>query len=346
MHFHHVTASNAGQEPGLRFALLMPPEGAVRELDWAGVEAWKKGDGFLWVHLERDDEVTQDWLIHRAGLDPLVSEALRDDATRPRVDPVDDDLLVMLRGVNHNIPQSEDEDDMDLVALHIWAEADRCITLRDKGHNLEALRDLRMAILAGKGPRKIGPLLARITEKIVDHLGDFTDEIEEKLCEHEESLSTEGGDYDLRTQINEMRRQIVRLRRYVAPQREALYRLRHDDSSWLCDDSRSRLREVDEKLRGHLENLDEMRQRAQLLHEEMGARIAEQTNRNTLVMSVVSVIMLPMTFVTGYFGMNTGSLPFGGDGHPDGTTHATLLIAGVGLVTGLATWLILRRRRG
>ena len=47
-----------------------------------------------------------------------------------------------------------------------------------------------------------------------------------------------------------------------------------------------------------------------------------------------------MTFVTGYFGMNTGSLPFGGDGNPDGTTRATLLIAAVGIVTGLATWLI------
>ena len=106
-----------------------------------------------------------------------------------------------------------------------------------------------MAALAGKGPRKAGPLLARIAEKIVDHLGDFTDEVEEKLCEHEESLSTDGGDYDLRAQISEMRRRIVRLRRYVAPQRDALYRLRHDDSSWLCDDSRARLREVDEKLR-------------------------------------------------------------------------------------------------
>ena len=106
-----------------------------------------------------------------------------------------------------------------------------------------------------------------------------------------------------------------------------------------------RLREIEEKLRGNLENLDEMRQRSALLHEEMSTRIAEQTNRNTLVMSVVSVVMLPMTFVTGYFGMNTRGLPFSNDDGSGGTANATWLIVAVGLVTLLGTWLMLRKRR-
>ena len=342
MHHHTTGVSPAGLENGLRFALLFPPSGAVRELDWAGVEAWRREDGFLWTHLERDDPVTQAWLAGKAGLDPLVTEALQAEESRPRLEAVEDSLLVVLRGINHTV--TEDEDKAELVALNIWIEADRCITLRDKAHTLEALRALRVAILSGKGPRQGGPLLARIAEKIVDHLGELTDQIEEQLCEHEEALAEDGLDVDLRQQVNEMRRQIVSLRRYVAPQRDVLYRLRNDDSSWLCEDSKARLREVEEKLRGHMENLDEMRQRAALLHEEMSARVAEQTNRNTLVMSVVSVVMLPMTFITGYFGMNTSSLPFAGEGSVGGTLSATWLIAGVGTMTALATWWLLRRR--
>ena len=342
MHFHNLSASEAGAEPGLRFALLFPPAGPVRELTWAGVESWRGEDGFLWIHLERDDPTTQAWLTGKSGLDPLVAEALQAEESRPRVEPVNDDLLVVLRGINHTV--TDEEDEAELVALNIWVEANRCITLRDKAHTLEALHDLRLLILAGKGPRKGGPLLARIAEKIVDHLDELTDQIEERLCEHETALSEGAGEVDLRMQINEMRRQIVSLRRYVGPQRDVLYRLRNDDSDLLCGDSRARLREVEEKLRGSLENLDEMRQRAALLHEEMSARVAEQTNRNTLVMSVVSVIMLPMTFVTGYFGMNTSNLPFAGEGSIGGTASATLLIVAVGAATGLATWLILRRR--
>jgi len=343
MQYQNVAVSPAGLESGLRFALLFPPAGQVRELDWAGIEAWRPGDGFLWTHLERDDPLTQAWLSGKAGLDPLVAEALMAEESRPRLEAVDEDrLLVVLRGINHTV--TEDEDEAELVALNIWIEADRCITLRDKAHALEALRALRLAILAGKGPRTAGPLLARIAEKIVDHLGELTDQIEEHLCEHEEDLADDETESDRRRDVNEMRRQIVSLRRYVAPQRDVLYRLRNDDSAWLCDDSRARLREVEEKLRGHMENLDEMRQRAALLHEEMNARVAEQTNRNTLVMSVVSVIMLPMTFITGYFGMNTSNLPFAGEGSVGGTMSATTLIVCVGLATGLGTWWLLRRR--
>jgi len=342
MHHHRIGVSPAGLENGLRFALLFPPAGPVRELDWTGIEAWRPEDGFLWTHLERDDPVTQSWLSGKAGLDPLVAEALQAEESRPRLEAVGDSLLVVLRGINHTV--TEDEDEAELVALNIWIEADRCITLRDKAHSLEALRALRLAILAGKGPRTAGPLLARIAEKIVDHLGELTDQIEEDLCEHEETLAEDGAGVDLRQQVNEMRRRIVSLRRYVAPQRDVLYRLRTDDSSWLCEDSKARLREVEEKLRGHMENLDEMRQRAALLHEEMTVRVAEQTNRNTLVMSVVSVIMLPMTFITGYFGMNTSNLPFAGEGSVGGTSSATLLIVCVGLATGFGTWWLLRRR--
>ena len=341
-HHHHAAASDIGVEPGLRFAILFPPTGPVRELDWAGIEAWTPEHGFLWAHLERDDEVTKVWLTTKAGLDPLVAETLQAEESRPRVEPVEDDLLMVLRGINHTVV--EDHDETDLVALHIWAEANRCITLRDKGHTLTALRTLRAAILAGKGPRKPGPLVARIAEKIVDHLGELTEQIDERLCVFEEQLSEDGGDFDPRQEVNDMRRQIVQLRRYVAPQREALYRLRHEDVSWLCEDTQARIREIEDKLRGHMENLDEMRQRSALLHEEMSARVAEQTNRNTLVMSVVSVIMLPMTFITGYFGMNTSSLPFAGEGSIGGTWNATILIILVGAITGFLTWLALRRR--
>lgn len=342
MHYHNGVASPAGIEDGLRFALLFPSAGPVRELDWAGIEAWRPEDGFLWTHLERDSPITQAWLTVKAGLDPLVAEALQAEESRPRLEAVDDDLLVVLRGINHTV--TEDEDEAELVALNIWIEAGRCITLRDKAHTLEALRALRLAILAGKGPRTAGPLLARIAEKIVDHLGELTDRIEEQLCEHEEALADDEAESDQRREVNEMRRQIVSLRRYVAPQRDVLYRLRNDDSSWLCEESKARLREVEEKLRGHMENLDEMRQRAALLHEEMNARVAEQTNRNTLVMSVVSVVMLPMTFITGYFGMNTSNLPFAGEGSVGGTLSATLLILVVGAVTAAGTWLLLKRR--
>jgi zinc transporter len=341
---HHRQIGDAGQEPGLRFALLFTPDGEVEELNWRGVEAWAPDLGFIWVHLERDNWVAQQWLSQHAFIEPQAVENLIADDSRPRIEARGDNLLIVLRGINHKIDCALDDDDTELVPLHIWAEPHRCITLRDAAHHLEALRDLRLLILSGRGPREMGPLLARITEKVVEHLGEMIEQIEEHLGLQEEQIGTGGVNAGGRQQISEIRRKIVVLRRFMAPQREALWHLCHDDSPWLCALALGRLRDVDAKLRGHLDNLDEMRQRAALLHEEIAARVAEQTNRNTLLMSIVSVIMLPMTFVTGYFGMNTGGLPFNSD-VGDGTVRASVAIVCVGVITALGTWLMLRPPR-
>ncbi len=335
---------NAGLEPGLRFAMLISPSGNIRDLRWADVMSWKPEDGVLWVHLERNDPTAQKWLTDSSGIDPLVTQALTTQESRPRVEDVEDALLVVLRGVNHK-PEahgSQPEDDVELVPLSIWAEKSRLISLRDKEHSLEALHDLRILMLSGKGPRTVAALLARIAEKVADHLGELTSLLEDELSGLEDRISEGMMGADARKTVTELRRRVVLFRRYMSPQRDALYRLRHDDASWLDGRAKMRLREVNEKLNRHLDDLEEMRQRATILHEELGAKVAELTNRNTFVMSIVSVIMLPVTFITGYFGMNTGGLPFNGE-TPHGTLLATLLILGTGFVTVAGLVLFLRR---
>jgi zinc transporter len=328
----------AGVEPGLRFAMLMTPDGHFVDLTWNEVEAWKPSDGFLWVHLERDAPAAQAWVRGRARLDPLVAMALLAEESRPRVEDVDDDLLVVLRGVNKLDPEHGTDIDAQLVPIHIWMESGRCISLRDKAHSLTALRDLRLSMMTGKGPRSAGALMARIAEKVADHLGDLAAELEDEVSELEDRIADGSG--GTRGEIAELRRRVVQFRRYLAPQRDALYRLRHDDASWLTEDAKKHLREVNDRLVRHLEDLDEIRQRASILQEEMVAMVAEQTNRNIYALSIVTVIMLPMTFITGYFGMNTGALPFGLE-HPYGTAIASGIIVGVGLVTtALLRWII------
>jgi len=330
------TELRAGLEPGLRFAMLATPGGHFIDLDWAAVSRWSPADGFLWVHLERDDPVAQAWVRERAGIDPLVAIALLAEESRPRVEDVDDNLLVVMRGVNRPPPEADAPGSLDteLVPIHLWIEASRCVSLRDKAHSLNALRDLRLQMMTGKGPRSAGALLARIAEKVTEHVGDLVDELEEIISCLEDRINETSGSSAIRPEIAEARRSVVQMRRYLAPQRDALFRLRHDDSSWLDSASKIHLREVDDRLVRHLEDLDEVRQRAAILQEELAALVAEQTNRNLYTLSVVTVVLLPMTFVTGFFGMNTGALPFGTD-HPYGTWIASGLIAVVGLITAI-----------
>ncbi|OAN53731.1 magnesium transporter [Paramagnetospirillum marisnigri] len=322
----------AGVETGLRFAMLMTEDGSFLDLTWSEIKRWKPSDGFLWVHLERDDPAAQHWVREESGIDPLVALALLAEESRPRVQDVGDQLLVVLRGVNKQNPLEDGSIDTELVPIHIWMESGRCVSLRDKAHNLSALRDLRLSMMNGKGPRTAAGLMARIAEKVTDHLGDLVEDLEDEISELEDRIGDNEGGSALRAEIAVTRRRVVQFRRYLAPQRDALYRLRHDDASWLDQAAKEHLREVNDRLVRHLEDLDEIRQRANILQEEQVAMVAEQGNRNTFVLSVVTVLMLPMTFITGFFGMNTGQLPFGTE-HPYGTLIAATIIGVVGLVT-------------
>lgn len=128
-----TVALRSGAEAGLRFACVFDGKGGAIERTWAGVRAWRPEDGFLWVHLERDEPEAQGWVLEESGIDPVIAEGLLAEDSRPRVDASDDTLLMILRGVN-----LEERTRVELVPLHVWVDRNRAVTLRDKNHSLSA----------------------------------------------------------------------------------------------------------------------------------------------------------------------------------------------------------------
>lgn len=325
----------AGEQPGLRFAALLDRKGGCTDLDWDGIRHWTPEQGFLWIHLERDDETAARWLSDEGGIDPLVALALLAEESRPRVEDVEDNLLVVLRGVN----VAEDRHDVELVPIHIWAEANRLISLRDKAHQLSALRSIRLALLNGKGPKTSGGLMAVLAEKVVDHLEIVLEGMEEEVGDLEDACLQRNADAALRGHLARVRRQAIHMRRYLGPQRDALYRLQHDDSSWLSRDAKLRLREVTDKVVRHIEDLDALRDRTTVLHEDLSAQISEQIARNSNRLTAVTALMLPPSLIAGMLGANVDGIP--GQGDPDAFW---LLSLGIVALMPLTYWVLKKLR--
>ena len=327
------TDIKTGAQPGLRFASVLDRKGGCRDLDWDGVRQWRAEDGFLWLHLERDDDTAAEWLRHESGIDPLVALALLADESRPRVEDVDDNLLVVLRGVNVDETTGRPE----LVPIHIWGEADRLVSLRDKDHQLSALRNIRLALLTGKGPRSPGGLLAQIAERVVEHLEIVLDGLEDDVGDLEDLALQSEVDPSVRGKLALTRRHTIQLRRYLGPQRDALYRIQHDDSSWLSRDARLRLREVTDKVVRHIEDLDALRERATVLHEDLSAQISEQIAQNSNRFTALAALLLPPSLIAGLLGTNIGGIP----GATDPYAFWELCAVVAAMLPGL--WLLLRR---
>jgi zinc transporter len=296
-----------GTSPGLRFACLLDGRGGCVNLDWAGVAAWQREDGVLWVHLERDAPEAADWLRHRSGVDALIAEALLSEDTRPRVDAGDDSLLLILRGVDHQ-PGTEH---VDLVPAHLWVTPHRVISLRDSGHYLMALRALREALVNGRGPRTPGELVVGIAEKVVRDVEPLLDELDAAADRLDEACEAEAPQ-DWRHELGALRRRAIELRRYLAPQREALHRLQLEEMSWLNRRDRLSLREITDRTIRFVDSLDAVRDRATLLHEDLAAQLSERIGKIATRLTAVSAILLPPSLIAGMFGMNVGGVPGGG----------------------------------
>ncbi len=304
-----LTASY-GAEPGLRFALVLDGRGGCSQIDWSQACNGTPADGMMWLHLERDEPAAADWLYTKAGLDPVVAEALLAEESRPRVEPVDDGLLIILRGVCATAPDEAADavPELDLVPIHLWVDANRVISLRDKGHYITALRDIRKALHNGKGPSHAGELLALIGDKLVRDLEPVLDGMDEEVDELDDMIF-HGDASEVRERLKLLRRRSVQLRRYLAPQRDALNRMEHDDAPWLTEREKLRLREVTDKLMRFIEYLDSIRDRTTILHDDLSTVISERIARNSNRLAALAALLLPPSVIAGLFGMNVGGIP-------------------------------------
>jgi len=143
-----------------------------------------------------------------------------------------------------------------------------------------------------------------------------------------------------RAELGALRRSLVRLQRLLAPEPAAFFRLLNRPLGWIRSDDLQELREAAEEFAAALNDSVGLVERVKLLQEELAAYSNEQTSRTLFVLTVVTVVALPINLVSGLFGMNVGGIPWGGSDHGFG-----LIVLGLVLLTGLLGWLALGRKR-
>jgi zinc transporter len=283
-------------------AYVIDHDGRGTEINRKEIPARQPSQGLLWVHLNYTDQEAQRWLHQESGLSGIVIEALLSEESRPRVNDIDDGLLISLRGINQN-PGSEPE---DMVSVRIWIDKDKVISTGKR--RLLSVEDLSHDISQGKGPRNAGEFLVEISERLLAQMSSVIEEVEDDVdrLEEEVLLSESQG---LRVRLGSVRRQVIELRRYIAPQRDAMATIQMKKPPWLDEDDKMRLREVSDHITRFVENLDSVRDRAAITHEELVGRLSDSINERIYLLSLMATIFLPLTFLTGLLGINIAGIP-------------------------------------
>lgn len=278
-------------------------KGGGEALSGSAVSEQIKSEQFAWVHLDASHPETQRWLETEVSyLDTFIIQALLAEETRPRLMEIGDGALLILRGMNFNAEASHE----DMVSIRLWFDGQRVISLQKRP--LRVVADLEARILSRKGPRNAGHFIALLTARLFDQMEPVLLDLIEATDNIEEQVQ-ETANPELRESIVSVRKKAIMFRRYMAPQRDEIAKLRLSELECLGDVHRRQLHECLINITRYVEDLDAIRERAQIVKDEIANTLADRLNKNMYVLSVVAAIFLPLGFLTGLLGINVGGIP-------------------------------------
>lgn len=259
---------------------------------------------FCWMHVDASNPIdVQNFFIkNKLEIDPIILNALLAEETRPRIETNGDEALLILRGVNLN----ENELPEDMVSIRLWVTKNKIISARYR--KLKAIGDIENSIKYKEGPRNSGEfifmlinaLFTRIEPSVLN-LDEETDLIEEQILDN--------PDIKLRESIINIRKKAIKFRRYMAPQRDVITKLCTSNFTWLNDLHLRHLQESNNNIIRYVEDLDAIRERAQIVKDEIANFLTDKMNKNLYILSVLTAIFLPLGFLTGLMGVNIAGMP-------------------------------------
>lgn len=283
-------------------AFLLDKKGFAQELTYDELDIVDRTDKILWVHFDYSSNEAKEWIREKSDIEDVAIDALLTEETRPRTTILNDSLLVALRGVNLN-PNSKPE---DMISIRLYISPNLIISTRKR--NLLTITELIENLKKGVGPRSSSEFLVELTYRITDRMDNIIDQIQDRTDFLEENL-IDTADTKFRNEILSIRRETIILKRYLSPQKEALNKLYNDKVTWIDEYQKIEIRETNDQLMRHIEELDTIRDKVILIQEELANRLSEQMNKKMYILSIISAIFLPLSFLTGLLGINIGGIP-------------------------------------
>jgi len=301
---------------------LVVGDGPVRRLSIEQSAAYA-GAGFLWLHLEGRDDADLAFLKSQPDIPDVAAGALAATETRPRCDPIDAGAIVNLRGPGDVDPQDSDR----LVSIRLWVTSRRVtsVSRRTLGATALVLAKMEAGLIHDSGDL-VAAFARAISTQLdpeVAALGDMLDDAESAL----EPAKL----YQLRRTIAVVRSEAISFRRFVAPDRDALRTLAALEFDWLAYDDRLHIVEAADRFARMTEELEAVRERAALLHEQITDMRAEQVDQRALYISIVAFVFLPLTFITSLLGMNVQGIPYADHTNSFWAISAFCVLLGVGI---------------
>lgn len=283
-----------------------------------------------WLHFNLSDSRAREWLKGQSDLPDDARDILLNTDPRIHLEVLPASITAVLGDLFHDF--DDDPERLGTIRLYL----DRRVMLSGRTHPLKAADVLRRELAHSHEPTTTLGLFQLLIERLADSIGQVARKLNEQVDSAEDRI-LDGKHSGQGTPLGNLRRLVARLRRLVVANRAALTSLPAQVAGLYDAEDRQELRAAIERLEAVGQDLDLVQERARLLQEEIAARVGEATNRNLFVLSIATTTLLPITLITGIWGMNLGGLPFADNPH-----GFNFVMVGIVLAVLLALWLLRR----
>lgn len=326
-------APYGGDEHGLICGFWIHPERpteALPTMAQAQSRLAHPDGGFLWLHLNLAHAGALPWLRRNAALAESFDEAQQQGSRSSRIERVGDHLFAVLNDVTFDF--AFDVGDVST----LWMQVSEHLVLSVRRAPLRSVDRLRMAIKRGDRPRSSVALLDHLLRDQADELQRIVRQATERVDDIEDALLA-GRHAGHEAEVAALRRLMVRLQRLLAPEPSALLRMLSNPPEWVADHDKQQLQQASEEFALVLRDIQALQERIRAVQDETSAHVAQENNQTLYVLTMVTVLALPINLISGLFGMNVGGLPL--LEHKNGFW---LVLGFIVLLTGLLTLLVLR----
>ncbi len=282
-------------------------EGEVVEKGHYSPEMRHRNGGVFWADVR---SLTDEKFIAQVGSDisihPLALEDVLDTQQRAKLEEYDNGLFLILPNPRF------DAENIEMVNEQIALFVGQNFVVSFQEDPDDTLVNVRNRIHDGIGrirKKKSDYLAYAITDTIVDNYYIVLDEIESKLLEVEASLHRNGAEPSCKAQIFDLKRVVNEFKHRMLPLRDAVTRFYRTESNIVEDANRLYLRDVVDHVAQIIDNIDNQRDMLASLEALFHAEGAARLNNVMRLLTVISTIFIPLSFIAGVYGMNFDYMP-------------------------------------
>ncbi|MFC9893916.1 magnesium and cobalt transport protein CorA [Nocardia sp. NPDC127579] len=272
-------------------------------------EVRSRAAGFVWIGLHHPDQAQMADIAETFGLHPLAVEDAVHARQRPKLERYDDTLFLVLRTVRY-VPHEIDavSEIVETGEIMVFTGPDFVVTVRHGEHG--GLTGVRSALEAEPDLLRLGPgsVLHTIADHIVDSYIEVADSVENDIDEMEEHVFTPRNLITIEA-IYQLKREVVELRRAVAPLQTPLQQLSQNPDLPLPKEIRRYMRDVADHHTAVFERIADFDESLSELVSAALAKIGVQQNTDMRKISAWVAIAAWPTMIAGIYGMNFDLMP-------------------------------------